>query len=667
MEYRHNERTMHPSLFGLFALLIVGAFPHHAWADWGISGAQYSCSATKGTFELLPHDQSSADSPEGIPVQKSFKALPNGLSNLSCNLRNRKLKTQIGVTPPQPRGMCMGGGSVQLTSLAVDGVELLDGNLPFDWGCENEESVVKIVVRATAQGIDFVKCATGGAATGADTKEKCTTKSINIDAIIAKTEILDHNLADIATQEATSATKMPPANDLATLFPLGLDPDDIPLCAHWSDIFLNSMIAKDNQWHGRIAGSDRERVFIHRASPKLCHDAADDGCTPSAYLLPGDRVDVGFICGPWTYVQYERHIRTKANIRGWVETARLYGIEKGYANGDTASGPFNGHQLAAPTDPLIQAAAINDLAKIRALIAAGANPDGLETSGAPLGTAATAGNIDAVKLLLSLGASAKPHFSDGTCRDLFMWSRATFNIPSLEDPDLFTTLVKAGADLSCRTGNWLTTPLMNVSATNRIQEWHSIQDHLRPEQHLENSAALAARLLAAGAEPNLADLAGETALFYAAEANNVDVAAVLLNSGANPNISTDSVDRAIRGSMGDQRGSTPLMRAYAWYPLTLDPTLIRLLLDHGANPNYRNSSSYDADCDETTQGKCTFQGQTVLTRAAEDGDFTIVRLLLERGADPHIAREDGVLPADIARQNRQPKVADLIERYLNHH
>jgi ankyrin repeat protein len=208
---------------------------------------------------------------------------------------------------------------------------------------------------------------------------------------------------------------------------------------------------------------------------------------------------------------------------------------------------------------------------------------------------------------------------------------------------------------------------MNVSATNRVQQWHRIQDHVFSGQHLDDSAALAARLLAAGADPNVADLAGQTALFLAAEANNVDVATVLLQFGANPNISTDAVSSEEGRGMGDQSGSTPLMRAYNWYTLTLDPTMVQLLLDHGADPNYGNNTDYDSECDTTTQGKCTFEGQTVLTRAAEDGDYTVVRVLLDHGADPHVSRSDGALPADIARTNGHAKVADLIESYLSKH
>ncbi len=653
-------------LLGAVLFLAAGSMSYSAWADWGISGAQYSCSAAKGTFELLPHDQSSSDPPKGIPVGKGFKALPDGMSTLNCALGTRRLQAQIGVTQPQAHGQCMGGGSVQVTSLAVDGVELLDGNLPFEWSCGNEESVVRLVVRANSQGVEFEKCAIGARDTpGAEAKRTCATRVVKIDVIAAKNAKLDHDLADVTTQEATSVTKLSASYDLAKVFPPGPVPRDVSLCAHWSDVFLNAILNPDKQWHARIAGTVGERVFIHPTSPPLCRSSTDDGCNPTAYLIPGDRVDLGFICGPWSYVQYERHVRSKASIIGWVETARLYGDDKSSGTVGDASSSAPRAVAPPPKDPLVAAAFTNDLGRIKAIVAAGEHPDGLDKAGNPLANAMAAGNLEAAQLLLSLGASANPKNSDGTCRNLFTVLPSFHVLPAQENGDIFSILVKSRADLNCRSGTWLTTALMSSSGSNRIWAWRWDQEHDGHGAKINDQAGIVSRLLKAGADPNVRDLAGQTALFYVSEPNNIDIAAILLAGGANPNISTDESPDGI--GMGDQTGSTPLMRALSWYPLTHDPTMIQLLLDHGADPNYRNKTAYDEDCDATTQGKCTFQGQTVLTRAAEDGDYTVVRLLLGHGADPNVARADGSLPADIARKNRHPEVAALFENAVSQH
>lgn len=62
---------------------------------------------------------------------------------------------QIGVTPPQPRGMCGGVGYVSVVSLSVNDVELLDYPIPFDQGCSLPDGTVnRMVVNSKKQGID---------------------------------------------------------------------------------------------------------------------------------------------------------------------------------------------------------------------------------------------------------------------------------------------------------------------------------------------------------------------------------------------------------------------------------------------------------------------------------------------------------------------------------
>lgn len=663
---KDNNATKIVRMLGTLLFLAGGWHPYAAWADWGISGAQYSCNAKRGSFELLPHDQSSSDPPGGIPVAKGFKALKDGMSSINCTLGTRKLEAQIGVTPPQASGQCLGGGSVQVTSLAVDGVELLDRNLPFNWSCGDEESVVQLLVRANSQGVEFEQCAIGASDTpGVEPKKNCTSRVVKIDVIAAKNAKLDHALADLTTQEATTVTKLPTFYDLAKVFPPGPVPRDVPLCAHWSDVFLNAILNPDQQWHARIAGTVGERVLIHPTSPPLCRSSTDDGCNPTAYVIPGDRVDLGFICGSWSYVQYERHVRSKTSIVGWVETARLYGDDKSLVTAGGASASTPRAVAPPPKDPLVAAAIINNSVRIKAIVEAGEHPDGLDKVGTPLASAIAAGKVEAIQLLLSLGATAKPTNADGTCRDLFTTLPSFHVLPAPEDGDIVSILVKSGADLNCRSGTWLTTALMTSSKSNRIRAWRWDQENDGHGAMVNDQAVIVSRLLKAGADPNVRDLAGQTALFYVSEPNNIDIAAILLAGGANPNSSTDDSPNGI--SMGDQNGSTPLMRALRWYPLTHDPSMIQLLLDHGADPNYRNKTAYDDDCDATTEGKCTFEGQTILTRAAEDGDYTVVRLLLEHGADPKVARADGALPANIARENRHPEVAELFENAVSRH
>jgi len=624
-------------------------------ADWSAAGAQYSCSTKAGTFTLLPHDQSSDN--ENPPLEPGFKALPDGVSNLSCRLGRRKLQAQISVTPPQARGMCMGGGAVGVMSLAVNGVELLDGSLQFNWSCDGEdETVVSMRVRTRGSLVDLEKCTVKvTTADNSKAKQTCSTKSFDVDAIAAANAKLDHQLADQQTQDLQSATRLPPENDLARVFPSSMPAGSgVPLCAHWSAVFLNAITAPERQRHGRVAGKSGERIYIHPANPQLCAKTDDDGCTTKAYLIPGDRVDVGFLCGSWTQIQYGRRVRTKRSIKGWIETARLYAVDS-IAIAKTPSSPaLPAKQPPMPADPLLEAVTAANLEELKRLVAAGADPDGANRLGDPLFAAIESDNLGAVQELLRLGANVNAQHSDRfrKCRIL---ARGVDNEP------LFNALVKAGIDVNCRGWQFGSTLLMGMAGYNRLWAWERIHDGARRSaERLRDPLVLAKRLLAAGADLNAKDGWGRTALFYTVQPNNVDMAQLLLDSGADPNISIDSQKEG--ASLAQQTGSTPLMEAFHWYPLTWDPTIFQMLLAHGADPNYRNQSSYNKEWDETTSGAVTFAGQTALTRAAQDGYFSLARMLLEAGADPTISREDGALPETLAQDHKHSKIAALIGR-----
>jgi ankyrin repeat protein len=162
-----------------------------------------------------------------------------------------------------------------------------------------------------------------------------------------------------------------------------------------------------------------------------------------------------------------------------------------------------------------------------------------------------------------------------------------------------------------------------------------------------------------GADVNIKDVWGGTPLRATVESNNVDIASLLLEAGADVN---NYINNST--SVGVQSGNTVLMHAVGWYSYRLDPTLLKLLLRHGADVDFRNDLPYDDECDTTTSGKCTFRGQTALTRAATDGLYAVVKLLLDNGANPTLARSDGAAPADVARDRGHKDIAQLVEKYV---
>jgi len=186
-----------------------------------------------------------------------------------------------------------------------------------------------------------------------------------------------------------------------------------------------------------------------------------------------------------------------------------------------------------------------------------------------------------------------------------------------------------------------------------------------------------ARLLAAGADPNVKDLDGKTPLYYAAEQCNADIAELLLRHGADPNAKNvrgeTPLHRAVWERCGavvelllrrgadpnarDADGETPLHEAVS----VRDVALVELLLKHGADPNARDKEGwtpfhhagrvelvelllrYGADPNARTDA-----GVTLLHSAAISGNVKLAEILLSRGVDPNARAADGTTPLHIA-------------------
>ena len=108
---------------------------------------------------------------------------------------------------------------------------------------------------------------------------------------------------------------------------------------------------------------------------------------------------------------------------------------------------------------------------------------------------------------------------------------------------------------------------------------------------------------AAGGELDSPGRDGMTPLLWAAQANDLEMARMLLSAGADANL-------------GNRYGITPL-----WLAATnRSPALVALLLEHGA---------------EAAAGLP--HGETALMAAARSGDAESIQLLLDAGADPNVA------------------------------
>ena len=139
---------------------------------------------------------------------------------------------------------------------------------------------------------------------------------------------------------------------------------------------------------------------------------------------------------------------------------------------------------------------------------------------------------------------------------------------------------------------------------------------------------------------NLADPDGISPMVLAIRNGHYDVAALLVEKGANVNA-------------GDRVNRTPLYMAVDMHSLdwiqnrpapkaegALDSLdLVKLLLEKGAKPDAQLIGGApgwkgDAIAAQNTFGNVIGAGTTPFVRAAKNGDLAVMRLLLDKGADP---------------------------------
>ncbi len=371
--------------------------------------------------------------------------------------------------------------------------------------------------------------------------------------------------------------------------------------------------------------------------------------------------------------------------------------------------------------PLSLAATNRNAPMAEALLKAGADPNAKLPSGTTiLMTAARTGNPDIVRLLIEHGADVNAK-GDQYGETALVWA------VSENHPEAAQVLISHGADVNARSnelkrekdrfglegvltilphGSW--TPLMYAGRQGSLEAARTLVDAganlnlTDPDRTTALMFAIinghydtAAMLTEKGADPNLADPAGMAALYAAVDMNTLgevyghpgrpstdkltalDLMKVLLAHGANPNatLKTTTLQRAhTPGEFSLNEGSTPLMRAAK----NGDSATIRLLLDHGADPNIRakngttalmfaaglgfgtgtfaNDYATPAELLESVQvlvaagaevNAVSDAGETPLHYSAQASD-DIVRFLVEKGAKLDAKDKQGRTPVEMA-------------------
>ena len=288
------------------------------------------------------------------------------------------------------------------------------------------------------------------------------------------------------------------------------------------------------------------------------------------------------------------------------------------------------------------------------LLKAGADPNTVTSSGEPVVmTAARTGRVDALKRLISAGANvnARERWFGETA---LMWAAAENHAGAIR------ALVEAGAAIDARS-TVLDAPVLEFPRSGGPNSpfprggWTAVMFAAR------QGAIDAARTLAElGANLNLAALPqtdvplkpeemrsadngiGTSALVFAIINVHYDLAAVLLEKGADPNV----LDLAGMGALYAAADMNSLQWVQGRPAPILTDTLdgvdvVRLLLQKGADPNARLKTRPLKRHHDAGSTMNFGEGTTPLMRASRTGDTAVIKALLDGGANPFLTLPDG--------------------------
>jgi ankyrin repeat protein len=155
-------------------------------------------------------------------------------------------------------------------------------------------------------------------------------------------------------------------------------------------------------------------------------------------------------------------------------------------------------------------------------------------------------------------------------------------------------------------------------------------------------------LIAAKADLNAGDPDNTSALILAIINAHYDVAATLIEAGANPN-QADSSGMAALYAAVDMQHMEPLTNRPPARPsgLLRAMDVITLLLDKGADPNQTLKTPLLMRLHNFGDGSLG-EGATPLMRAAKVSDAGLMRLLLAKGADPNARMKTGTTAVMVA-------------------
>ena len=274
---------------------------------------------------------------------------------------------------------------------------------------------------------------------------------------------------------------------------------------------------------------------------------------------------------------------------------------------------------AAENKELFSAIKQGDMERVNAALDAGANVNSRQDFQSPLIVACKKGHESIANRLLDAGADVKVKDKDGNTALTRIIQHCHMSYMRINQHliDLVKRLLEKGAEPNALTTTGVSPLIATCKRSSEDYIWEERSYGLGP-----NAIHIVKQLVDAGASVNHITNSGDTALIYAANANNTDIVRYLLQKDADPNITLDSGTSAL------------------FYAVTNDNVvMVRDLLIYRANPNQKQRD-----------------GRTPIILAARKNP-NISRELIRRGADVNATDNNGHTAMS---ETNNPEIVNLL-------